>query len=89
MNTMTTKTKPARLAMRRGPYRIVWHGGEYAEVHAPGFDYAIEVINMTRPDGTLPEMSREVLRAEVDDEDTDSWDATVSEMRRFPVAGAR
>ena len=84
MNTMT-KT----IALMRGPYRIVWHGGEYAEVHAPGFDYAIEVINMTRADGTLPEMSREVLRAEVDDEDTDSWDATVAEMRRFPMAGAR
>ena len=86
---MSTNVKPARIALQRGQYRIVWHGGEYAEVYAPGFDYAIEVINMTRADGTLPEMSREVLRAEVDDEGTDSWDATVAEMRRFPVAGAR
>ena len=86
---MSTNTKPARIALQRGTYRIIWHGGEYAEVYAPGFDYAIEVINMTRADGTLPEMSREVLRAEVDDEDTDSWDATVAEMRWFPVAGAR
>ena len=86
---MSTSTKPARIALQRGQYRIVWHGGEYAEVYAPGFDYAIEVINMTRADGTLPEMSREVLRAEVDDECTDSWDATVAELRRFPVAGAR
>ena len=89
MNIMTTKTKPARLAMRRGPYRIVWHGGEYAEVHAPGFDYAIEVINMTRPDGTIPEMSRDTLRAAITDQDVATWRTTADEMRRFPVGGAR
>ena len=82
--TMTNK-----ITMMRGPFRITWHGGEYAEVYAPGFDYAIEVINMTRADGTLPEMGREALRAEVDAEDVAAWRAVAAEMRRYPVAGAR
>ena len=86
---MSTSTKPARIALQRGPFRITWHGGEYAEVYAPGFDYAIEVINMTRADGTLPEMSREALRAEVDAEDVAAWRDTAAEMRRYPMAGAR
>ena len=82
--TMTNK-----ITMMRGPFRIVWHGGEYAEVYTPGFDYAIEVINMTRADGTLPEMSREALREEVDAEDVAAWRDTAAEMRRYPMAGAR
>lgn len=83
MNTMT-KT----IALMRGPYRVTWHGGEYADVTAPGLG-VIETVNMTRPDGTIPDMSRDTLRAAITDQDVATWRATADEMRRFPVAGAR
>lgn len=83
MNTMT-KT----IALMRGPYRVTWHGGEYADVTAPGLG-VIETVNMTRRDGTIPEMSRDTLRAAVTDQDVATWRATADEMRRFPAAGAR
>ena len=86
---MSTTARPARIALQRGPFRVVWHGGEYAEVYAPGFDYAIEVVNMTRPDGTIPAMSRDTLRGAIDDQDVTVWHDTARELRRFPVAGAR
>lgn len=82
-------TKPDRLALQRGPFRVVWHGGEYADVFAPGFDYAIDAINMTRADGTIPAMSRGALRSAIDDDDVATWREAAREMRRFPVAGAR
>lgn len=85
---MTTKTKPARLTLARGPYRITWHGGEYAEVSTADLG-VIEVVNMTERDGSLPPMSREVLRAAIDKETVASWGETVRELRRFPVGGAR
>lgn len=81
-------TKTSTLALQRGPFRVVWHGGEYADVTAPGLG-AIDTINMTRPDGTIPAMSREALRAAIDDDDVATWRETAREMRRYPVAGAR
>lgn len=79
----------SKLTVKRGRYRIVWHGGEYAEVMHPAFDYAVEVINMTLADGSLPPMTREVLRAEVDEASLAEWDQTVNEMLRYPAAGVR
>ncbi len=83
MNTMTQS-----IALMRGPYRVSWHGGEYADVTAPGLG-VIDTVNMTRPDGTIPEMSRDTLRAAITDQDVATWRETAAEMRRFPVAGAR
>lgn len=83
MNTMT-KT----IALMRGPYRVSWHGGEYADVTAPGLG-VIDTVNMTGPDGTIPAMSREALRAAIDDDAVATWRETVREMRRYPMAGAR
>lgn len=83
MNTMT-KT----IALMRGPYRVTWHGGEYADVTAPGLG-VIETVNMTRPDGTIPEMSRDTLRAAITDQDVATWREVAAEMRRYPMAGAR
>lgn len=83
MNTMT-KT----IALMRGPYRVTWYGGEYADVTAPGLG-VIETVNMTRPDGTIPDMSRDTLRAAITDQDVATWRATAAEMRRYPMAGAR
>lgn len=76
------------IALMRGPYRVTWHGGEYADVTAPGLG-VIDTVNMTRPDGTIPEMSRDTLRAAVTDQDVATWRATADEMRRFPVGGVR
>ena len=83
MNAMT-KT----ISLMRGPYRVSWHGGEYADVSAPGLG-VIDTVNMTRRDGTIPEMSREALRAAIDDGDVATWRETAAEMRRYPMAGAR
>ena len=77
-----------KITMMRGPFRVTWHGGEYADVTAPGMG-AIETINMPRRDGSIPEMTREALRAAVDAEDVAAWRDTAAEMRRYPVAGAR
>lgn len=77
-----------KITMMRGTYRITWHGGEYADVTAPGLG-VIETINMTRRDGSIPAMSREALRSAIDDDDVATWRETAAEMRRFPVAGAR
>lgn len=85
---MTTTARPARIALQRGPFRVVWYGGEYADVTAPGLG-AIDTINMTRPDGTIPAMSRDTLRGAITDQDVTVWHDTAREMRRFPVAGAR
>lgn len=85
---MTATARPARITLRRGPFRVVWYGGEYADVTAPGLG-AIDTVNMTGPDGTIPAMSREALRAAIDDDDVATWRETAAEMRRFPVAGAR
>ena len=83
MNTMTKS-----VALMRGPYRVRWYGGEYADVTAPGLG-VIDTVNMTRPDGTIPEMSRDTLRAAITDQDVATWRATAAEMRRFPVGGVR
>lgn len=85
---MSTNTKTARIVLQRGPYRITWYGGEYADVTAPGLG-VIETVNMTRRDGTIPAMSRDALRAAIDDDDVATWRETAAELRRFPVAGAR
>lgn len=83
---MSTPTKS--VAVQRGPYRIAWHGGEYADVTARGIG-VIDTLNMTRPDGTIPDMSRDTLRAAIAPEDVASWRETVREMRRFPIGGIR
>lgn len=77
-----------KISVARGDYRITWAGGEYADVHAPGLG-AIETINMMNDDGAIPEMSREALRAAVDAESREDWDAIAAEMRSYPTAGAR
>lgn len=84
---MTTTARPDRLTLQRGPFRVVWYGGEYADVTAPGLG-AIDTVNMTGPDGAIPAMSREALRSAIDDDDVATWRETAREMRRFPVAGA-
>lgn len=81
-------TTTATLAVQRGPYRITWHGGEYADVTAPGLG-VIDTINMTRPDGTIPEMTRQNLREAVGPEEVQTWRETAAELRRFPIGGRR
>lgn len=75
------------ISVARGDYRIVWNGGEYADVHARGLG-AIETINMKR-NGEIPTMSRQALRDAVDQESKSDWDAIAAEMRAYPTAGAR
>ena len=78
-------TGPQPLAVVRDGYRITWDGGRYAQGTLPGVGI-IGFLDMARPDGTIPPVSRPALRAVVDTADLEQWHRT-ARLRTYNLTG--